>query len=180
MTIWLSQEITNFKSELIKFDDNILNGNISTMLCCCIQSSDIVIYFRKKRALFLVKLTSLAFQYVVMNCASITSPLVLKTVAISSLVNMHLFFISGFYRPCSVSCSARQVFSFDQSKFDAGFLMKGQLRCSPTRSAQDSCISCVQTAWKPPSLRASHVSFTTGSLFNVGRLVFELLFLITA
>lgn len=90
--------------------------------CSLHTSSDKAVSFQKKRALFLVKCTSLAFQHIVMNCASITSPFVLKTVAISSLVNMHLFFISGFYRPYSVSCSARQVFSFDQSKFNAGFL----------------------------------------------------------
>lgn len=128
--------------------------------CSLHTSSDKAVSFQKKRALFLVKFTSSAFQHIVMNCASITSPLVLKTVAISSLVNMHLFFISGFYRPYSVSCSARQVFSFDQSKFNAGFLREGQLSSSPTRSAQDSCISRVQTAWKPPRLRAQPQGFS--------------------
>lgn len=44
-----------------------------------------------------------------MNSGSITS-LVIKTVAIGSLVNIHLFLINGFYRPFSFSCSACQLF----------------------------------------------------------------------
>ncbi len=106
LMIWLSQEITNFKSKLIKLYYSILNWNISNMLFCCIQSSEIAISFRKKIVLF--KKKNYDFSLPTRHnelCQYHLTPW-FKTVAISFLVNMHLFFISGFYSPYSVSCSA--------------------------------------------------------------------------
>jgi len=47
--------------------------------------------------------------------------------------------------------------SFDQSKFNASFLRKGQLSFSPAGPARDSCISRIQAAWKPPPPQNSTV-----------------------
>lgn len=83
-----------------------------------------------------MKLSFIALQQAVMKCRQHLS--LFKTVAICSLVNVHLVFVRSFYEPYCFSCSACQIRSLS-AVIKAGFIQVG------CRSAEElSCISGVE------------------------------------